>query len=391
MGSTWNTCGPDTAHVTFKEGAGRSPIELAALLAEFQGMYDLPTNPLIRDRGLQGFANAAVDEAAGLRLDWTRPNEDGNNAGYFCLQVKGAWFEAADGETAADFLQLLEAYGPYRVTRLDFQQTSRTNNRLTPWWIHKFETGQFRVIGKKHYEPRGKKDAAGAYPSGATLYHGSRTSDRYARQYDKHLQKNDGPPRRRDEVEVKGESARNLWKQMHAELLLTEQLGTQRGATLHSFSKGTIRALLPIRDTSRWHKRELPRKWTSMAIEPTSWSTLFDDDAIQVKPRERKVSSLMKSYRYANENFGAALSVMAIQRMVASVRAGKDWQTASNEAYIQSMDDAVLAANEDRVKEFCAELPPSERDEVLKHWFGLLRQAATNVEDVRDGDSHPPM
>ena len=386
MGSTWNTCGPDTAHVTFKEGAGRSPIELAALLAEFQGMYDLPTNPLIRDRGLQGFANAAVDEAAGLRLDWTRPNEDGNNAGYFCLQVKGAWFEAADGETAADFLQLLEAYGPYRVTRLDFQQTSRTNNRLTPWWIHKFETGQFRVIGKKHYEPRGKKDAAGAYPSGATLYHGSRTSDRYARQYDKHLQKNDGPPRRRDEVEVKGESARNLWKQMHAELLLTEQLGTQRGATLHSFSKGTIRALLPIRDTSRWHKRELPRKWTSMAIEPTSWSTLFDDDAIQVKPRERKVSSLMKSYRYANENFGAALSVMAIQRMVAAVRAGKDWQTASNEAYIQSMDDAVLAANEDRVKEFCAELPPSERDEVLKHWFGLLRTAASNADDERAGD-----
>ena len=386
MGSTWNTCGPDTAHVTFKEGAGRSPIELAALLAEFQGMYDLPTNPLIRDRGLQGFANAAVDEAAGLRLDWTRPNEDGNNAGYFCLQVKGAWFEAADGETAADFLQLLEAYGPYRVTRLDFQQTSRTNNRLTPWWIHKFETGQFRVIGKKHYEPRGKKDAAGAYPSGATLYHGSRTSDRYARQYDKHLQKNDGPPRRRDEVEVKGESARNLWKQMHAELLLTEQLGTQRGATLHSFSKGTIRALLPIRDTSRWYKRELPRKWTSMAIEPTSWSTLFDDDAIQVKPRERKVSSLMKSYRYANENFGAALSVMAIQHMVASVRAGKDWQTASNEAYIQSMDDAVLAANEDRVKEFCAELPPSERDEVLKHWFGLLRTAASNADDERAGD-----
>ena len=346
MGSTWNTCGPDTAHLTFKEGAGRSPIELAALLAEFQTMYDLPTNPLIRDRGLQGFANAAVDEAAGLRLDWTRPNEDGNNAGCFCLQVKGAWFEAADGETAADFLQLLEAYGPYRVTRLDFQQTSRTNNRLTPWWIDKFERGLFRVIGKKHYEPRGKKDASGAYPEGATLYHGSRTSDRYARQYDKHLQKNDGPPRRRDEVEVKGESARNLWKQMHAELLLTEQLGTQRGATLHSFSKGTIRALLPIRDTSRWYKRELPRKWTSMAIEPTSWSTLFDDDAIQVKPRERKVSSLMKSYRYANDNFGAALSVMAIQRMVASVKAGKDWKTASDEAYIQSMDDAVLAANE---------------------------------------------
>ena len=385
MTSSWNTCGPDTAHVTFKEGTGRSPVELAALLAEFQSKYDLPTNPLIRDRGVQGFANAAIDSAAGLRLDWTGVNEDGNNAGYFCLQVKGTWFEAADGETAADFLQLLEAYGPYRVTRLDFQQTSRTNNRLTPWWIAKFESGQFRVIGKKHYEPRGKKDAAGTYPEGATLYHGSRTSDRYARQYDKHLEAQSGPPRRRDEVEVKGESARNLWKQMHSELLLSEQLGTQRGATLHSFSKGTIRALLPIRDTTRWSNRDLPKNWTSMAIEPTSWSTLFDEDPIQVKPRERKVSSLLKSYRYANDNFGSALSVMCVSRMVASVRAGKSWEAAADEAYIRAMDDAVLGANEDRVREFCAELPPSERDEVLKHWFGLLRTAASNVEDERDG------
>ena len=59
MGSSWNTCGPDTVHVTFKEGPGRSPEELAALLGEFQQMHDLPTNPLVRDRGIQGFASAA--------------------------------------------------------------------------------------------------------------------------------------------------------------------------------------------------------------------------------------------------------------------------------------------------------------------------------------------
>ena len=386
MGSTWNTCGPDTAHVTFKEGAGRSPVELAALLAEFQQKYDLPTDPLIRDRGVQGFANAAIDSAAGLRLDWTGANEEGNNPGYFCLQVKGAWFEAADGETAADFLQLLEAYGVYRVTRLDFQQTSRTNNRLTPWWIDKFEKGLFRVVGKKHYEPRGKKDAAGSYPDGATVYHGSRTSDRYARQYDKHLEAACGPPRRRDEVEVKGESARNLWKQMHDELLLSEQLGTQRGATLHSFSKGTIRALLPIRDTSRWSGKELPKKWTSMALEPTSWSTLFDDDPITVKPRERKVSSLLKSYRYANDNFGAALSVMAAQRYIANRKRGMEEREAAEDAYIHGMDDAILGANEDRVREFCAELPPSEKDEVLKQWFSFLRTAASNADSDRGGE-----
>ena len=152
MASSWNTCGPDTVHLTFREGGGRSPTELASLLEEFQRSYDLPTDPLIRDRGVQGFANAAVDQAAGLRLDWTRPNEEGNNKGVFCLQIKGAWFEAADGETAADFLQLMQAYGVYRCTRLDFQQTTKTTKYLTPWWIKQFEEGKLRVVGKKHWE-----------------------------------------------------------------------------------------------------------------------------------------------------------------------------------------------------------------------------------------------
>ena len=205
-----------------------------------------------------------------------------------------------------------------------------------------------------------------------------------SRQYDKHLQAQHGPPRRRDEVEVKGESARNLWQQLHDELLRTEQLGTSRGATLHSFSKGTIRALLPIRDTSRWKGRALPQNWSSMAIEPTTWATLFDNDPIQVKPRERKVSSLIKSYRYANDNFGAALSVMCAQRYLANRRAGLDEEEAAKDAYIQGMDDATLAANEDRVREFCAELPPEERDEVFGQWMKMNQVAASNNERVRD-------
>ena len=391
MASSWNTCGPDTVHLTFKEGGGRSPLELASLLEEFQKQYDLPTNPLVRDRGVQGFANAAVDQAAGLRLDWTRPNEEGNNPGFFCIQIKGQWFEAADGETQSDFLQLMQAYGPYRCTRIDFQQTHRTNTRLTPWWIKKFEAGALRVVGKKSFEPRGAKTAEGDYPSGATLYHGSRSSDRFSRQYDKHLQAGHGPPRRRDEVELKGQSARDLWEQMHSELLASEQLGTSRGATLHSFSKSTIRALIPIRDTSRWVGKELPKRWTSMATEPTTWATLFDGAPITVKPRERRVSNLLRSYRYANDNFGAALSVMCAQRFIANKKAGMKPKQAALDAFTKGMDDATLAANEDRVREFCAELAPSERDDVLEAWFGMLRQAATNEDNCRDGEENPRM
>ena len=384
MTSSANTCGPDTVHLTFREGGGRSPIELAALLEEFQRSYDLPTAAVVRDRGVQGFANAAVDEAAGLRLDWTRPNEEGNNAGFFCLQVKGTWFQNADGESTADFLQLMEAYGPYRCTRFDIQQTTRTTNRLTPWWISKFESGEYRVVGKKHYEPRGLKDAAGAYPLGATLYHGSRSSERYARQYDKHLQEGGGYPRRRDEVEVKGESARNLWSQLHTELLLCEQLGTSRGATLHTFSKGTVRALLPIRDCSRWLGQPLPKRWSSMAKEPKTWANLFDDAPIQVKPRERRVTHLLKSHRYACDNFGSSISVMFAKYITEYEDLGDTRAEASHNAYVRLVDEFVLAANEERASSFMSELEPSLRERVKEIWFGVLRNAASNEERLRD-------
>lgn len=382
MTSSWNSSGPDTVHVTFKEGPGRSPVELGQLLAEFQTMHDLPTNPLQRDRGLSGFANAAVDSAAGLRLDWTRPDEEGSNAGYFCLQVKGAWFEAADGEVQADFLQLLQAYGVYRVTRIDFQQTTRTNKYLCPWWIEEFECGRLRVIGRKHYEPRGRKDHAGEYPLGATLYHGSRTSERFARQYDKHLQAQFGPPRRRDEIELKGETCRNVWEDLQCALTQNEQQGQSRGATLHSFSKSAIRAFLPIRDVSQWAGQQLPAKWSQMANEPTSWATLFDDEPITVKPRERRVSGLLKSYRYAVDNFGAALTCMWVQRAAQAEQRGLEgldaWQAATYEMFCDSME----SANEDRVRDFFAEMPPSEALKAHQYWLSA-RDDLAEWRDVR--------
>ena len=380
MKSSTLSCGPDTVHLTFKESTGRSPAELASLLEEFQRQYDLPTSAVVSDRGISGFGNSAVDKAAGLRLDWTRPGEEGANAGTFCLQVKGTWFENADGETAADFLQLLQAYGPYRVTRLDIQQTIATTQRLTPWWIKRFESNEFRVVAKKHFEPRGIKDFDGGFPDGATLYHGSRSSERFARQYDKHLQAACGEPRRRDEIEIKGESARDLWAQLHKELLACEQSGLSRGATLHGFSKASIRALLPIRDIRRWKGQTLPQNWAQMAKEPTTWANLFDGDPITVKPRERKIADLLTSYRYGSNNFGAAFVAMtAIRQAEACGRDHTDPETAQ-EAYIQLVDDLTLSANPERVREFLNPLNPTLRENALKIFGEMCATAASNRE-----------
>ena len=380
----WNTCGPDTLHLTYRQGAYRTPEEFTCLLEEFQRMYELPTGKVVRDRGLQGFGSAAVDDPAGLRLDWTKFGEDGNNEGFFCLQVKGKWFTAADGETQADFLQLLESYGPYRCSRIDFQQTTETDRYLTPFWIDKFEKGLYRIIGKKEFEPRGLIDCNGVSNAGRTLYHGSRSSERFIRQYDKHLESKEGPPRRRDEIEAKGHTARELWAGLHKELIDREQQGMQRGATLHAFSKSTIRSLIPIRDTSRWTGKELPPKWTVMAKEPTSWSTLFSEEALSVKPRQRTVSSMLKSYRYATSNFGASVAATACTRLVEQRKAVGRTPDADWNAYSSVVEDFVGSANEDRVMEFFKEAPAEMRKELRTTWFEMTRTAGTNVESSRD-------
>ena len=389
MASSTLSCGPDTLHLTFREGGGRSPEELSGLLGEFQRTYELPTATVQRDRGLSGFAAAAVDKAAGFRLDWTRPGEDGTNPGYFCLQVGGIWFAQADGETQADFLQLLQAYGPLRATRLDFQQTIRTDSELTPWWISSFESGKLRVLGRKHYEPRGRKDFEGGYPAGATLYHGARTSERFARQYDKHLQQKEGPPRRRDEVEIKGQTCRDLWADLQQALIDGEQQGIARGATLHSFSKRSIRAFLPIRDTSRWTGQKLPQNWAQMAQEPLTWSNLFEEDALTIKPRERTVSSLLKSYRYTKANFGAAVCVTALVKRQGLEHEGFPEEVAHAVACQEIIDEMTLEARPEKVQEFASEFHLEKAAQITSAYLAL-RDAAQQRLDVEEEEVRRP-
>ena len=64
----------------------------------------------------------------------------------------------------------------------------------------------------------------------------------------------------------------------------------------------------------------------------------------------------------------------------------KGWQPweAAEEAYKSIIDDFVNHANEDRVREFLDELPPSRRNDYERHWIEFVRTAASNEERVRD-------
>ena len=98
----------------------------------------------------------------------------------------------------------------------------------------------------------------------------------------------------------------------------------------------------------------------------------------------KKISSMLKSFRYAVDNFGAAVSVHTAQRFEQLEKAGKTPSEASDEAYAELLDHFILAANEERAMEFINELPPSEREGVRARWFAILRNAGSNEEIRRE-------
>ena len=115
-----------------------------------------------------------------------------------------------------------------------------------------------------------------------------------------------------------------------------------------------------------------------------NWVELFQEEARGIQPAPKRVTSMLKSYRYAMSNFGAAMAAMTLKRYAELRRQGMGHEDAQEYVYCRLMDDAILEANEDKVREFFAELPPSWQDELEVLWLGALQGAASNHERERD-------
>ena len=111
---------------------------------------------------------------------------------------------------------------------------------------------------------------------------------------------------------------------------------------------------------------------------------MFDDQPATIKPAQKRVSSLLKSYRYATQNFGAAVAVTALQRWQEYERTGTSTYEAVRDAYASVIDDFVNEANESRAMEFISEMPPAEAKRLMPLWLEMVRTSASNQERERD-------
>ena len=132
---------------------------------------------------------------------------------------------------------------------------------------------------------------------------------------------------------------------------------------------------MPVRDISRWAGRTLPRNWGQMAKEPTTWATLFDEDALTIKPREVKVTDLIKSYRYATKNFGAAVAIRHTHLARDYELRGMDTDIAWSAAANDVITDFYADSNEERAKEFAFEFRTEDAMSLLQRYAAQKRVA----------------
>ncbi|MFZ9889548.1 MAG: replication initiation factor domain-containing protein, partial [Myxococcota bacterium] len=231
--------------------------------------------------------------------------------------------------------------------------------------------------------------AGGLYPKGATLAHGSRDSENYARQYDKHLEQaakglDPGPPRRRDEVELKGATAQAVWQELLS--VLNDQMEQARPNWMAeaAFSKGLIRHYLPIRDTSQWEGKELPKNWAGTAVEPAWWAKHFSQEAIRARRERGPSSTLLKRIGYMNRTFGSLYTQQFVLEQLKSEQIFDDVATASEHAQCVVRDRMFSNAKDYRLDELLENLPQAQHKRATEIWWSAVRAAADGDEAERE-------
>jgi hypothetical protein len=375
-------------HLTFKASLSVGGLDLAEELQGLINALGLSGGATSRHRGVHGFEHG-ITFAAGLELYWTDGDGEGPNPGYSSLQLKGDFFRQLGPEEATLAFLLLNDLRPYRCTRIDAQMTHCTEP-LVPEIIRAFRSSRLRTKQKKTFEPKGREAAGGVYPEGATIVHGSRQSENYARQYDKHLEQlaqgaeDPGPPRRRDEIELKGATALAVWKELV--VVLNQQLEQDRPNWMAeaAFCKGLIRHYLPIRDVSQWEGKELPTNWAGTAPEPAWWAKHFSEEAIRARRERGPSSTLLKRIGYMNRTYGSLYTQEFVLEMLKAEERYDDLKVASSYAQCVIRDRLFANAQDHRLEELLENLPVAKHDRARELWWSAVRAAADGEEADRD-------
>lgn len=390
MSSDWERTGIDTVHLSFKESADLGISDLVLGLGDLFDEIGLSGDFRQRNRGRNGFEHG-LSFLCGVEIDWSDSDSSGPNRSCSSVQFKGKFFETFGALETALFGLSMAELGPSRCSRLDAQITS-CECPTVPELIRDFRAGKLKVVRKKTFEPKGQELEGGRYPKGATINHGSRQSDVFFRQYDKHLESGEGPQRMRTEGEFKGDLATQIWE-LYVEGWQEAALGNATDlASEVKLSQQLIRKYMPLRDVSQWAPDARPKSWAAEAPEPAWWSELFSEQAINLRRKKAISRSLRDAVAYNRRQGGGRFLQDLILTELEIAKQGWADAEAAEAALCTVRDRYAMHAPDGRLEELLRETPPEDHAWIKARWAWYGKNGADQEEREADGlQSYPPM
>ena len=285
--------------------------------------------------------------------------------------------------------------GPHKCSRIDPQITD-TSCPTAGEVIRDFRAGKLVVARKRTFEPKGQELAGGLYPKGGTICHGSRQSDIFIRQYDKHLEPGgSGPQRLRTEIEIKGKVAQQAWK---------EYVGAWKGEAVAvpdelteevRLSQRLIRGHMALRDVSQWEPGARPKDWAGKAPEPEWWAQLFQTQGerlrIQKRPTRALEEAVARSRRQAAGRYLQDLILTEIELL----RTNQVSEDESMKAAMWKVRGRMaMHAPESRLQELLGNAPKEWHAFIRDRWALYGKAGADSEEEwaeIYSDGVNPPM
>lgn len=156
----------------------------------------------------------------GIRIEMTEPGSGLRNAGLMLLTLPGkAFYLQSSGEQAWMLHQLMAVRGYRWLTRIDLQNTELEPRFSADHVMSGVLDNKLWVKGYGSWRPGGDMDFDHHSPKGASIYWGSKRSERQARTYDKSKESDWRDLAIRDELQLRGEWAKAYGRELRQGLL----------------------------------------------------------------------------------------------------------------------------------------------------------------------------
>lgn len=264
------------------------------------------------ERGASSHFEKVFTHDVGFRIELTGIDGSGTkNPGMTCFTVPGAGFYLQSSQAQMLMLwKVLNGPGFKWLSRIDLQ-----NTELDPDWpVERVYEGllsrELWVAGYRSYRTWGEVDGSGDCEDGRSVYYGSTRSQRQGRTYDKAKQLGWRTPAIRDEVQLRGDWAHAVGRELSA-LLKTNLTSAQMDQAVQALVTSSLNQHLQYWDLNgadpkadkNWKRQANPSDWYAERIGRHC-------DPIQKEPREKL--DLERAYRYGMRQYGRHMALRTL-------------------------------------------------------------------------------